>query len=149
MKTLTTSAQALALTAPKATSIFRTALLAGFAVLGSMGAALAQEGPSVKAKQADDQSLAFTVENPAQQQMRVRVMSLNTNRDVINEVNHQSSYGCKLNFAGMPAGKYAVMLKVGDQSYRYTVQVAKAQTTISVAELTDTPSMPGVASASL
>jgi hypothetical protein len=49
----------------------------------------------------------------------------------------------------MPAGKYAVMLKVGDQSYRYTVQVAKAQTNISVAELTDTPSMPGVASASL
>jgi hypothetical protein len=151
MKTLfTTPAQALAATAPKAAFIIRTALLAGFAVLGSLGAAMAHGGPSVKAKQADGKSLAFTVENPDQQKVQVRVMSLNTKRDIMNEVNRQSSYGCKLNFEGMPTGTYAVMLRVGDQSYRYTVQVqAASQTTISVPELVDSQGTQGVASASL
>jgi hypothetical protein len=115
----------------------RALLLGGMAILGSAGAALAQSGPSVKAKQADAQALWLTVENPAQQRLQMRVVSLDQHICLVNEVNHRASYGSKLNFGGVPAGQYAVLLRVGRERYRYSVDVqGQSQTVISVRELT-------------
>ncbi|WP_201978947.1 hypothetical protein [Hymenobacter rubidus] len=128
--------------ATSSTSALRTMLLGGLAVLGSAGSALAQDAPSVKAK-ADAQSLALTVENPQQERMHVQVICLDKYACLLNEVNRKPSYGTKLNFDGVPAGQYAVVLRVGHERYRYTVQVqAKAATTISVRELA--PATPAI-----
>ena len=115
----------------------RAVLLGGLVVLGSVGSALAQDAPSVKAKQADAQGLWLTVENPTQQRVQMQVISLAESICLVNEVNRQASYGSKLNFRGVPAGQYVVLLRVGRERYRYNVQVqAQPQTAISVRELT-------------
>ena len=126
----------------------RALLLGGLAIVGSAGTALAQSAPSVTAKQADAQALWLTVENPAQQRLQMQVVSLDRSFRLVNEVNHLASYGSKLNFKGMPAGQYAVLLRVGRERFRYSVAVqGKAQTTISVRELTPAKSPEIVASA--
>ena len=124
------------------------ALLLGTLLMGSAGAAMAQGTPSAKAKQSDAQSLSLTIENPAQQRVEMQVVSLGTKRCVLREVNHNLSYGCKLNFQDLSAGQYAVLLRVGQKRYRYTVQVqapTPAQNTISVPELTAASATPSVA----
>ncbi|MBF9236951.1 hypothetical protein I2I05_06045 [Hymenobacter sp. BT683] len=115
----------------------RATLLGALVVLGSAGTALAQDAPTVKAKQPNAQSLWVTIDNPAQQRMQLRVVSLSTNNCLVNEVNSQPSYGTQLNFRNLPAGKYAVLLRVGQERYRYNVQVeSQTQTIISVPGLT-------------
>lgn len=122
----------------------RAALLGSLALIGSVGTALAQDTPTVKAKQGDAQSLWLTVENPAQARMQLRVVSKVQHICLVNEVNHKFSYGSKLNFNGLPAGKYAVLLRVGNERYTYNVQVQSLpQTTISVPGLTP-PNTPEV-----
>ena len=119
--------------------LLRAAVLSGLAILGCAGSALAQEGPSVKAKQANAQSLYLTIENPQQQPLRMQVLSLSQSQYVclVDEVNRQSSYGSQLNFKGVPAGRYAVLLRVGRERYRYNVQVPnQPQAPILVRELT-------------
>ncbi|MDO7846530.1 hypothetical protein Q5H92_09200 [Hymenobacter sp. M29] len=129
--TTTTSAQRLA-SAP----FLRPLLLGGLAVLGTVGSALAQDAPSVKAKQADAQSLWLTVENPTQQRMHMDVVCLSNKTSLVSETNRRASYGSQLSFKGLPAGQYAVLLRVGRERYRYNVDVkADAQTAISVREL--------------
>ncbi|HEX8330242.1 MAG TPA: hypothetical protein VF629_22115 [Hymenobacter sp.] len=118
-------------------AFLRALLLGGLAVLGSAGSAFAQDAPSVKAKQNDAQCLALTVENPQRERMQMQVVSLNKYTCIVNEVNSNASYGSQLNFKGMPAGRYAVLLRVGRERYRYNVQVQEGpQTTISVPGLT-------------
>ncbi|MDO7877523.1 hypothetical protein Q5H93_22480 [Hymenobacter sp. ASUV-10] len=111
----------------------RALVLGGLAMLGSAGAAFAQNISSVEAKQGDAQALFLTVNNPALQRMQVQVVCLDNHTRITNEVNRQASYGTKLHFKGMPAGAYAVLLRVGRERYRYNVQVAdQKQTIISV-----------------
>jgi hypothetical protein len=113
----------------------RALVLAGLGMLGSMGAASAQNISSVETKQGDAQALYLTVNNPALQRMQIQVVSLDNHTRIINQVNHEASYGMQLHFKGMPAGPYAVLLRVGRERYRYNVQVAdQTQTTISVSE---------------
>ncbi|GAB3300232.1 hypothetical protein ACFQT0_29465 [Hymenobacter humi] len=120
----------------RSASSFRALLLGGLVALGCAGSASAQEVPSVKAQQPNAQSLWMTVDNPAQQRMQLKVVSLDNNNCLVNEVNYQPSYGSKLSFQNVPAGRYAVLLRVGREKYRYNVQVqSQTQTTISVPEL--------------
>ncbi|MBF9222769.1 hypothetical protein [Hymenobacter ruricola] len=127
--------------------VLRALLLGGLAVLGTAATALAQDAPSVKAKQADAQGLFLTVENPTRKLMQVKVVSLAKYACLTNEVNHKASYGSQLNFKGVPAGQYAVLVRVGRERYRYNVQVQNdQQTTISVRELTGTQAPAMVAS---
>ena len=146
MKTSLTSRPA-ATTQTRTAPYLRALLLGGLAIVGSAGAALAQSAPSVTARQADAQGLWLTVENPAQQRLQMQVVSQAQHVCLVNEVNHLTSYGSKLNFKGMPAGQYAVLLRVGRERYRYSVDVqGKDQTTISVRELTPAKSSEAVAS---
>ncbi|MBD2766575.1 hypothetical protein IC235_01555 [Hymenobacter sp. BT664] len=128
----------------------RAALLSGLVLIGSIGSALAQEGPSVKAKQGNAHSLYLTIENPTQQRLQMQVLSLSQPQYtcLVDEVNHQSSYGSQLNFNGMPAGHYAVLLRIGRERYRYTVQVpSQPKAPILVSELTPALASEMVASA--
>ena len=139
------SAQALTTTTAP---YLRATLLGALALLGSVGSAMAQDTSSVKAKQADAETLLLTVENPQHERMQVRVVALDHNLCLVNEVNHEASYGTKLGFKGVPAGKYAVTLRVGREQYRYNVQVqSQPQTTISVQGLTPATAPAVVASA--
>ncbi|MCC3153577.1 hypothetical protein Q3A66_12115 [Hymenobacter sp. BT770] len=128
---------------------FRAALLGGLALLGSAGTALAQDAPSVKAKQPDAASLWVTIENPAKKAMQMQVINLDSYNSLINEVNHRPSNGYHLSFRKVPAGRYAVLLRVGRERYRYTVQVkAQPQTIISVNELAPATAAPSIAAIS-
>jgi hypothetical protein len=118
---------------------FRAALLGMIAVLGTVGTALAQKTVAqqpqwVQTKQADAQSLWLTIDNPELKTMQMQVVNVSTNDCLANELSHKPSYGCKLNFSTLPAGKYAVLLRVGSERYRYNVQVQKqpASSTIVV-----------------
>ncbi|MFD2718184.1 hypothetical protein ACFST9_05630 [Hymenobacter monticola] len=134
--------------ATSSASVLRALLLGGLAVLGTAGAALAQDAPSVKAVQGDGQALWLTVENPKQERMHLDVVCLTHNANLTSATNRQASYGSKLNFREVPAGKYAVLLRVGRERYRYNVEVSKGQeTTISVPELTSAQTPAVVASA--
>jgi hypothetical protein len=122
----------------------RALLFGGLAAVATAGSAQAQDAPVVKAKQANAQGLFLTVENPTKQLMQMKVVSLAKYSCLVNEVNHDASYGSQLNFKGLPAGQYAVLLRVGRERYRYNVDVQNdKQTSISVRELTaaKTPEM--------
>jgi hypothetical protein len=126
--------------ATTSTSRVRAALLGLAVMLGAAAwsPAQAQAARPVQAKQGDAESLWLTVENPALERMQVRVIQLSNNTCLSNEVNHKPSYGTKLSFGKLPAGEYAVLLRVGQERYRYAVQVqAKTQqnSTISVRDL--------------
>jgi hypothetical protein len=127
---------------------FRTALLGVLALAATMGSAMAQETPSIKAAQENPQTLAFTVENPGKEVLQMRVFNLDNKTCVAKEVNSNPSYGCKLNFAKLPAGRYAVLVRVGSERYRYNVQVQSqtaTQNTISVPGLSTPSATPVVA----
>ena len=116
---------------------FRAAVLGMIAVLGSAGAALAQKPVAqqpqwVQTKQADAQTLMLTIDNPEQKAMQMQVINLGTNDCLANEVSYKPSYGCKLIFSTLPAGQYAVMLRVGRERYRYNVQVQKQPATSTI-----------------
>lgn len=118
---------------------FRAALLGVFAVASTSGAAMAQEAPSVKAMQADAQHLYLTIENPEQKVLYMQVVNLDKKTCIMQEANRQPSYGCQLNFQKLPAGQYAVLLRVGRERYRYNVQVQnQTETNILVSGITAT-----------
>jgi hypothetical protein len=124
-------------------------LVAGMGLAAS-NSAQAQQVQPVRTK-AEAEALLMTIENPTQQRVQVKVMQLSSNTCLSNEINHKPSYGCKLNFAQLPAGEYAVMLRVGREKFRYAVQVQpQAQrSTISVRELSNQVADKTVASAAL
>lgn len=122
-------------------------LVAGFGLAAS-SPAQAQQAQPVQTK-TNAESLLMTVSNPTQQRVQVRVMQVSSNTCLSNEVNHQVSYGTKLNFAKLPAGEYAVLLRVGHERYRYAVQVQAQNSTISVRELNTQATDKAVASAAL
>jgi hypothetical protein len=116
---------------------FRAALLGMIAVLGTASAALAQKPAAqqpqwVQTKQADAQSLWLTIDNPEQKAMQMQVVNVGTNDCLANELSHNPSYGCKLNFSTLPTGQYAVLLRVGRERYRYNVQVQKQPATSTI-----------------
>lgn len=136
-------------TAASASFFTRAAVLGGFALLASAGVATAQDLPSVLVKQVAPQAFAFIIENPAKEVVRMQVLSLNNNACLVSDATRQLSYGRKLIFQELPAGKYAVVLSVGRERYRYNVQVQvqnQTQTTISIDGLTAPEAPQAVAS---
>ena len=146
--TTTRTAQASATFSQRAIRLAALGLVAGFG-LAAGSPAHAQQAQSVQTK-TEAESLMLTVENPTQQRMQVQVMQVSSQTCLSSEINHQPSYGTKLNFAQLPAGEYAVLVSVGRERYRYAVQVqAQNATTISVRELNKPAADKAVASAAL
>jgi len=139
--------QASAIFSQRAMRLAALGLVAGFGIAAG-SPAQAQQLQPVQTK-ADAENLMMTIENPTQQRLQVQVMQLNNSTCLSNEVNHQVSYGCKLNFAKLPAGEYAVLLRVGRERYRYSVQVKAQNATISVRDLNNQATDKAVVSAAL
>lgn len=127
---------------------FRLAVLGMVAGLGlaATSPAYAQQGQKVQTK-SEAENLLMTVSNPAQERVQVKVMQLSSQTCLSNVINHDASYGTKLCFAKLPAGEYAVMLRVGRERYQYAVQVKAQNSTISVRELNTEATDKAVASA--
>lgn len=114
----------------------RPGFLGLFALLGT--AAHAQQPAAVQVTQPDAVSLRLRLDNPTQQPARLQVIHLNNDNVVLNETHREAAYGTRLMFDTLPSGRYAVVLRLGRDDYRYTVQVQARPTgsTISVRDLT-------------
>ncbi|MBD2724202.1 MULTISPECIES: hypothetical protein [Hymenobacter] len=98
---------------------------------------LAQE--PVQVSQPDSESLRVRINNPALKTIVLRVVHLDNGRWVLNESHRVPAYGTRLRFNDLPTGRYAVMMQVGPERYRYTVDVdgkTPGASTIAVRELT-------------
>ena len=108
------------------TRLLQPALLGGLVLLGGggwAGSALAQQSQPVQVTQVDAESLQLRFDNPQQLRARVRVVHLDNDRELLNETYRVPAYGCRYYFNTLPAGKYALFLRIGPARYRYTVKV--------------------------
>ena len=128
----------------------RRGLLASAAVL-SAGAARAQQ-PAVHMSQPDATSLRLRFDNPTPRPAYLTVSNLNSGESILSETHREAAYGTRLKFDKLPAGAYDVLLRVGRNRYRYTVQVAAdaaGQPAIAVRETTTHRVESGLATAQL
>ncbi|WP_460503341.1 hypothetical protein [Hymenobacter agri] len=89
--------------------------------------------------QPDASSLRLRFDNPTQRPAYLTVTNLNLGQAILSETHREAAYGTRLKFDQLSAGAYAVLLRVGRNRYRYTVQVAAdaaGQPTIAVRETT-------------
>jgi hypothetical protein len=145
MKTLFTSRGAQP-TAPQTSSFaapkaVRPALLGLLALAGTglASPAQAQNSRPVSVTQPDGQTLRVRIYNAGKKPAVLRVVKLDNNRWILNETHKEPAYGTLLKFSNLPSGRYAVLLRVGADRYRYHVQVATTApgaTTIAVLEST-------------
>ncbi|HEX8656086.1 MAG TPA: hypothetical protein VF690_01045 [Hymenobacter sp.] len=135
--------------------ILRSALPSLLLVTGFAGTAASQAAPSappVQVTQPDDASLRVRINNPAGARAHIQVVNLNNGNWILNETHRDAAYGTLLKFNDLPTGRYAVVLRVGSDRYRYNVHVerkAPGAATIAVRETTTTRVESGLATASL
>jgi|GEM_PF-2278934 hypothetical protein len=138
-------------TALAAGRILRSALPSLLLVTGFAGTAAAQAAP-VQVTQPDDASLRVRINNPAGARAQIQVVHLDNGNWILNETHRAPAYGTLLKFNNLPTGRYAVVLRVGPNRYRYNVHVegkAPGAATIAVRETTTTRVESGLATASL
>ncbi|WP_046244552.1 hypothetical protein [Hymenobacter terrenus] len=132
-------------------------VLLGLLLAGSfISTAQAQDAPlapsSVQVTQLDAASLSVRIHNPAQKAARLQVVHLDNGRWILNETHRTAAYGTLLKFDQLPAGSYALVLRVGPDRYRYAVQVESktpGTATIAVRETASRRTKSGPATASL
>ncbi|MBF9142074.1 hypothetical protein [Hymenobacter properus] len=145
-------ASSVAVAAQKASSFAIGAMILLGAGMAQPAQAQTQATEPVQMTQPDAQSLRVRINNPAQQKASMQVIDLNTNQTLLNETYRTPAYGTRLQFNGLPAGRYAVLCRVGANRYRYTVDVAAPQagaTSIAVRETTTRRVETGLATAAL
>ena len=98
------------------------AIIFGVFALGT-ATAHAQHPQPVQLTQPDASSLRLRFENPTRQPARLQVLNLTTDNLLLNETHREPAYGTRLKFDTLPAGRYTVLLRLGRDRYRYTVQV--------------------------
>lgn len=116
------------------TAFILRAIIFGSALLGT-AVAQAQQLQPVQVTQPDANSLRLRFDNPTQQPARLQVIRLATNEMLLNETHREPAYGTRLKFDTLPAGRYAVLLRLGRDRYRYTVQVQAQPRTTSITVL--------------
>jgi hypothetical protein len=141
-------------TALAAGRIFRSALPSLLLITGFAGTAsqAAPSAPPVQVTQPDAASLRVRINNPAGARAHIQVVNLNNGNRILNETHRDLAYGTLLKFNALPTGRYAVVLRVGSDRYRYNVHVerkAPGAATIAVRETTTTRVESGLATASL
>jgi hypothetical protein len=116
---------------------FRPAFLALATVVSF--AAQAQQPQPVQVTQPDAASLRVRIYNASARPILLRVENLSTGFYLLNQTHRLPAYGTLLKFNTLPSGSYALTLRVGPDSYRYTIQVenkAPGTATIAVRETT-------------
>jgi hypothetical protein len=139
------------------TAVSSTARPALLGLLTLAGAGLgtparAQQTQPVQVTQPDAESLRIRINNTSKRPATLQVMHLNTSNTILSEVHREPAYGTLLKFNNLPSGRYAVILRVGANRYRYHVQVDKKApglATITVRETTTRLVESGLATASL
>ncbi|UYZ58247.1 hypothetical protein [Hymenobacter latericus] len=104
-------------------------VLLGLLALGGVLAASpvqAMPGQPVSLERVDEVSLRVRISNPAQQLGQVQVVSLVSGKTIFSETYSEQAYGHRFNFSVLPAGRYAIVVKAGEQQYRYTLQLQAA-----------------------
>lgn len=94
--------------------LFGGALLAGPAVAQQQPVAIDKVEPAV---------FRVRTQNLAKQHGQVQVYSLVNGQKLFDEAFDQSFYSCRLSFNNLRPGNYLLYLKVGKDSYRYTLRV--------------------------
>ncbi|QIL76620.1 hypothetical protein [Hymenobacter sp. HDW8] len=95
-------------------------LLFGGALFASP--AVAQQQP-VAIDKVEPTVFRVRTQNLAKQHGQLQVYSLITGQKLFDEAFDQSYYTCRLNFDNLQPGEYLMCLKVGKDSYRYTLRV--------------------------
>ncbi|MCR5888186.1 hypothetical protein LRS06_10500 [Hymenobacter sp. J193] len=72
------------------------------------------------------ETVRLRIQNPAQQRGSVQVVSVRTGQLLFKENYAAPAYGHRFDFRNLAAGRYALVVRVGEDCYRYTVQVAPA-----------------------
>jgi hypothetical protein len=132
----------------------RPALLGLVALAGTAAnsPAQAQQTEPVYVTQPDAHSLRVRINNPSQKAAVLRVVDLTKGNTILSEIHREPAYGTRLKFNTLPSGRYAVILSVGPNRYRYNVQVETKKlggTTIAVRETMSRRVESGLVTASL
>lgn len=85
-----------------------------------------QPRPLVTVENADAESIRVRVANPTQQPGRVQIVRLATGTTVFADTYAAAAYGHRFNFRNLSAGRYALLMQVGGEAYRYVLQVDHA-----------------------
>ncbi|KUG05849.1 hypothetical protein [Solirubrum puertoriconensis] len=118
-----------AATAARAAGAYASRMLLGLLTLGgALAAAPVQAAPGqsvqpVALERVDAVSFRVRISNPAAQQGQVQVLSLASGKTLFSENYAAPAYGHRFNFGVLPAGRYAIVVKAGEQQYRYTLQL--------------------------
>ncbi|MBF9238297.1 hypothetical protein I2I05_12905 [Hymenobacter sp. BT683] len=126
--------------------------LLGLVALGMASSAHAESNQPVQVTQPDAQSLRVRINNATNKAATLRVIKLDNGSWILNEIHKEPAYGTLLKFNDLPVGRYAVVLHVGPNRYRYEVQVAAptpGATTIAVRETMTRRVESGLATAAL
>jgi hypothetical protein len=106
------------------------ALLLGSAFFSSPVAA--QQQPVVVDK-TDAATFRVRTQNPMKEHVHVQVISGVTGKRLFTEAYDQSYYSRRLNFQNLKPGAYFLVTKIGQDIYRYTIQVKPTATGQDVA----------------
>ncbi|RTQ48537.1 hypothetical protein EJV47_16325 [Hymenobacter gummosus] len=105
-------------------------LLAALAAPLTATAAPAEPPASVQAL--DHENIRVRIDNPARLSGRVQVVRLSNGQPLFDEAFAAEAYGHRFNFRDLPAGRYALTMTVGAQTYRYTMEVAAAGQPVAI-----------------
>ncbi|TGE21278.1 hypothetical protein E5K00_13370 [Hymenobacter aquaticus] len=112
----------------------RALLLLGLSLgLAAARPAWAQQASPIRVEAADAESIRLRVDNSALLPGRVQVQSLTTGQVLFDEAYSGPAYGKRFNFRGLPAGRYALLLRTGATQHRYLLQVQSGPTGEAVA----------------
>ena len=109
------------------TSALRCSFVAAAAALTSLLAAAPvlalQAAAPVALTQVDARNFCLHLNNPGQQRTRIEVVQLRDDQTLFSASTSAPTYGHRFNFGGLPSGRYAVVLRTGPATQRYTVVV--------------------------
>jgi hypothetical protein len=81
----------------------------------------------------DAATFRVRTQNPMKERLQVKVISGVTGQCLFTETYDQSYYTRRLNFQNLKPGSYILVTKLGQDSYRYTIQVKPTATGQAVA----------------
>ena len=73
--------------------------------------------------QVGTRSFCLRLNNPDQQRTRIEVVQLRDDQTLFSATTSAPAYGHRFDFGGLPSGRYAVVLRTGPATQRYTVVV--------------------------
>lgn len=71
----------------------------------------------------DTFSYLVRISNPALQKARLQLVRLSDSKVLYEENSAKATFGQKLNVQSLPDGQYAILVRVGPEQYRYTLQL--------------------------